>query len=321
MKHSWKITLLLLTMFFVTQLIGLWVISQYAPHVIEVVDQNGTVTNTTVHDLPYGMEPPEDVTPVNTLFSFAIALAVAVSLMFILMRYNAELFIRLWFFFVVTMALGVTFSALLKLVPLIPYTPLIALVIAAPLAFLKVFKRNIIVHNLTELLIYPGVAAIFVPLLTHWAPSVNLIAASALLIGISLYDMYAVWHAGFMQKMAQYQIEKLRLFTGFFVPYVGKKERAMIARAKEAKKTDKKIKVNVAILGGGDVVFPMVFAGVVMLAFGLIPALMIAVGATLALAALFYFSEKGKFYPAMPFIAAGCFVGLGAIFLLMHVLL
>jgi hypothetical protein len=51
-------------------------------------------------------------------------------------------------------------------------------------------------------------------------------------------------------------------------------------------------------------------AGVVFRALGLIPALLIVLGATLALAGLFYASKKGKFYPAMPFITAGCFVGL-----------
>ena len=30
---------------------------------------------------------------------------------------------------------------------------------------------------------------------------------------------------------------------------------------------------------------------------------------TIALALLFFFAEKGKFYPAMPIISAGCFVG------------
>ena len=131
--------------------------------------------------------------------------------------------------------------------------------------------------------------------------------------------MYAVWHAGFMQKMAKYQIQKLKVFSGFFVPYLGKKERAMIAKAKTANKNlkniGKKIKVNVAILGGGDVVFPIIFAGVIFRTLGLIPALAAIVGATAALAFLFAISKKGKFYPAMPFISAGCFAALALIYL------
>lgn len=313
MKHSFKITILLLAMFLVTQLIGIWIVQQYAPQIIQVTQTNGTVQNVTVHNLPYGMEPPENVTPASTIFSFFIALVIAVTIMFILMKYNAETFIRIWFFVVVTLAIAVTLNALIKNIVL--YAAIISLVIAVPLAFLKVFKRNILIHNITELIIYPGVAAIFVPILTKWSVPVNLVLASILLIGISIYDMYAVWHAQFMQKMAKYQIQKLRLFTGFFVPYLGKKESMQIAQAKAKKIKDKKIKVSVAILGGGDVVFPIVFAGVVLNALGLVPALIISLGATAALAALFAFSEKGKFYPAMPFISAGCFIALGIAFL------
>ena len=119
------------------------------------------------------------------------------------------------------------------------------------------------VHNATELLIYPGIAAIFVPLL-------SLVTVSILIILISLYDMYAVWHSGFMQKMAKYQIKTLKVFSGFFIPYLGPKEKALMAKMKNSKsKLLKKIKINIAILGGGDVVFPMIMAGVVLRSLGL----------------------------------------------------
>ena len=167
---------------------------------------------------------------------------------------------------------------------------------------LYLIKINI---NITELFIYPGIASIFVPLLNIWT-------VVLLLILISIYDIYAVWHAGFMQKMAQYQIKKLKFFTGFFVPYLGKKQRDLIkGAASNSKLKNKKIKVNVAILGGGDVVFPIILAGVVLNSLGLIQAIIISIGATIALAWLFYISEKGKFYPAMPFISIGCLIALG----------
>lgn len=301
--------MILLGMFFLTQLIGILVISQYSPEIIEITDEQGNLINRTVYNLPYGTEPPSDIRPANTLISIIIAVAIAVILMLILMKYKAEFFLRTWFFVVVSFSLAVTIFAFINT---IPYAQLAAIIISIPLAAVKLFKRNIIVHNLTELLIYPGIAAIFVPLLNIWT-------VILLLILISIYDVYAVWHAGFMQKMAQYQIKKLKFFTGFFIPYIGNKERMQI---KEAKKKEnavrfkgKKIKVNVAILGGGDVVFPIILAGVVLNALGLIPALIICTGATLALGWLFYISKKGKFYPAMPFISAGCLIALGLVYL------
>jgi len=306
MKHSAKVVMILLGMFFVTQLIGLAVVHYYGPEYQLVVDENGKFIEKTVYNLPYGMEPPEGVTPSSTLVSIVMAIGIAVVFMLILMRYKAAIFLRLWFFIVVILALGVTINAILGS---IPYASIIAILIAIPLAAIKIFKRNIIVHNVTELFIYPGIASIFVPLLNIWT-------VVLLLIIISIYDIYAVWHAGFMQKMAQYQIKELKFFTGFFVPYLGPKERAMIKNAKKNDKLkDKKVKVNVAILGGGDVIFPIILAGVVYNTLGLLSALIISVGATAALGWLFYISKKGKFYPAMPFISVGCFIALGIAYL------
>lgn len=168
------------------------------------------------------------------------------------------------------------------------------------------------VHNATELLIYPGIATVFIPILNVWSVSI-------LLVVISLYDMYAVWHSGFMQKMAKFQIQKLKLFSGFFVPYMRREDKLVLSKAKSIKEKEskaKKIKINLAILGGGDVVFPIILAGVVLRTLGLWQAVTISVGATLALAFLFYKSEKGKFYPAMPFISIGCFIALAIAYLI-----
>jgi presenilin-like A22 family membrane protease len=152
-------------------------------------------------------------------------------------------------------------------------------------------------------MVYPGIAVIFIPLLSIWT--------AVLLLGlISVYDIYAVWHAGFMQKMAKYQIKNLKVFAGFFVPYLGKKEMDILNSTPQNKLKGKKIKVNVAILGGGDVVFPIILAGVILRAMGILSALLVTLGAVLGLLYLFYVSKKGKFYPAMPFISAGCILGL-----------
>jgi len=311
MKHSFKITALLLAMFLFTQLLGLFVIHAYAPVTTQQIIGNQTL-NITTHNLPYGTEPPQDIDPRSNLISIIVSIAIAVILILILMKIKAEIFLRIWFFIVITIALGISINSFLFQAS-ISYSSLIALVIALPLSIVKVFKRNIIVHNITELLIYPGIAAIFIPLLTVWT-------VVLLLLVISIYDIYAVWHSGFMQKMAKYQIQKVGVFGGFFVPYVDSKTRELIQKfkamnKKSKEKSKKKIKFHVAILGGGDVVFPLILAGVVLFKFGLLPAIIIALGATLALGFLFWISQKGRFYPAMPFISAGCLLALGLVYI------
>jgi len=309
MKTSLKVACILLAMFFLTQLIGIAVIGTYSPQIIQT-EINGTLVNTTTYNLPSWVAPPQEIDQGSNLTYILFAIFIGVILMLLLMKLKAEIFLRIWFFAVITIALGITINALMIGVM---YSEIISLLIAIPFAALKVFRRSLIIHNLTEILIYPGLAAVFVPLLNIWTMVV-------LLIIISLYDMYAVWHSGFMQKMAKYQMQKVKVFAGFFIPNIGKKERELInsARKSKNKNKNKKIKLNVAILGGGDVVFPIILAGVIFNAFGLISALIISIGATLGLSYLFYISEKGKFYPAMPFITAGCFIALALVYLIQY---
>src|SRR3989338_6174491 len=138
MKHTIKITLILLGMFLITQFIGIFVISQYSPQVIETIDQDGNFVNVTSNNLPYGMDPPENIQPTGTLISIIFALIIAVSLMFLLMKYKAEVVIRIWFFIVVSLAIAITVNSFIIQIPI---SALIAIIIAVPLAFLKIFKR------------------------------------------------------------------------------------------------------------------------------------------------------------------------------------
>ena len=303
MKHSLKITGILLGMFVLAQLIGLAVNYAYTPQISTEVISVGNVTtivNITTYNLPYGVEPPEDNEPKMNFISILIAFVLAIGVMLLLMKFRAELLLRGWFFLVITFGIAVSINAALLS---IQYAAILSFILGLILAYFKVFQRNIIVHNVTELLVYPGISAIFVPLLNIWT-------VVFLLVAISFYDMYAVWHSGFIQNMAKYQIKKVRVFSGFFIPYIKKEDRALLEKLRKSKDKSKKIKVNIALLGGGDVVFPMILAGVVLQAWGLIPALIIILGAVLSLAYLFYISEKGKFYPAMPFISAGCLIAL-----------
>ena len=178
MKHNVKITIVLLVMFLITQLIGLFVISQYTKN----------------YSLPYGMQPPENIDSNSSFGSLLIAFPIAILLFFLLSKLKAENFIRIWFFLVTILAISLTLNVIFSIFN-ISYPSIIALIIATPFAYFKIFKRDIIVHNFTELMIYPGIAAVFVPIL-------NIFWMIILLLLISFYDIWAVWKSQFMQKMA-----------------------------------------------------------------------------------------------------------------------
>ena len=79
--------------------------------------------------------------------------------------------------------------------------------------------------------------------------------------------------------------------------------------------------VRTAILGGGDVGFALLFTGVVLKEWGTWQSLIIPLFTTTALGLLFWKAEEQKFYPAMPFITAGCFIGLGVVWLISQLIL
>lgn len=296
-------------MFLVAQFIGLYVVGTYAQEKVvngEVIENNGKV-------LPYGMgislEETQNLDPYSILISFIFSFILAVSVIFLLMKIKSRFILRLWFFAVVTIALAISFTSV---IPDIKYASILGLIFAIPFGIFKIYKRNVIVHNFTELLIYPGIAAIFVPIL-------SIISIIVILILISFYDMWAVWKSKIMQKMAKYQMDELNVFGGFFIPYASKKVKEKIKLLRQKYKSKEileknlkkaKLKVNLAILGGGDVIFPIITSGIVLKTWGLLPAIVTIAGAFIGLLGLLIYSEKKKFYPAMPFITAGIFLGL-----------
>ncbi len=317
MKHKPKVIAILIVMFLLTQFIGLYVVNYYSG--IKIVD--GEEMNVTSPDLPLGLETPEveeESDFLTNLFpSFILAFVMAISILFLLQKFKAKFILKGWFFLVVIIAFMISLPSFM---PQFKNIFWISLIIALSLAYFKIYQGNLIVHNLTELLIYPGIAAVFVPIL-------NIYTAILLLILISVYDMWAVWHSGIMQKMAKYQMDNLKIMGGFVIPYLSDKMRKKVKKmkkAKDPKDKGKKIRVNLAILGGGDVIFPIILSGVALKTLGYLTvgpftlplaSFLVIFGATAGLTGLFLFSEKKKFYPAMPFITIGVLVGLGLSYL------
>jgi presenilin-like A22 family membrane protease len=215
------------------------------------------------------------------------AILIATGLALILVKFGAMKIWKTWFFiatlYLLTLSLGGFFEAN------------IAFIIAVGLSLLRTFRRSIISHNIVELFVYAGIPVIFSTIL-------NMVSASILLIFISIYDAIAVWKTKHMIKLAKFQA-KAKTFAGLAIPYA----RKTITNKKTKEK--QKVFTKTAILGGGDVGFPMLFAGVLLKTSGFLDASLIAIFSAIALFVLLTMSKKNKFYPAMPFISAGCFLG------------
>ena len=295
MKHTLKVTVALVLFFFMAQFTGLLVINHYIDHKRTVETKK-----TEWKPLPYNLERPEIE---NQSFSFiyiSIAILIGTVLVLLLVRFNKPFIWKLWFFATVWLTLSIAFSAFIN--------NIIAAIIALIISILKLYKPNILIQNMSEIFIYGGLAAIFVPM-------INLFAAFMLLIVISIYDFVAVFKTKHMVKLAEFQ-SKSKVFAGLLIPY-GKGR--IIVKDSITKKTEQlqQKKSRIAVLGGGDIGFTLIFAGVVMkglmlqetVLIGFLKTLIIPFFVSLALLVLLLKGQQNKFYPAMPVLSVGCFIG------------
>ena len=287
MKHSISMTVILLVIFLLAQFIGIAVLYKYIDPA-----KSAATGKVEFKELPIGERPP--VEEKTSFLPIIIAILIGTGFLLLLMKYNLIWIWKVWFLLAAFFALTIAWDAFL------PTT--MAFVLAFIFAVWKVFRPNVLVHNFTELFIYGGLAAIFVPLF-------NLFSVIVLLLLISAYDAYAVWKSKHMITLAKSQA-KAKIFAGLMLPY--KLGKVSLGKPKSGMKIKVK-KVRTAILGGGDIGFPLIFAGVVLKEMGLWQSLFIPFGALLGLAVLLWNGKENRFYPAMPFISAGCFVALGIV--------
>jgi presenilin-like A22 family membrane protease len=307
MKHNFKVTLLLVAIFFFSQIIGLIVVSKYVDYQATSASDldSGEVQ---WQQLPYALERPEIEASNSYLFIIGMIL-IGTLLLLILIKFKVYRLWKLWYFVGALLCLSVAFSAFIS--------QILAFVFAFILSYLKIFKPNVITHNFSELFIYGGLAAIFVPI-------IDLFSIVVILLLISVYDFWAVNKSKHMVKIAKFQTES-KIFAGLFVPYgsVKKKSEKTFSKLKHVAHikpvlddSKKNSSSRNAILGGGDIGFPLLFAGVVMKNFGLLKAFILPFVVSVGLFLLLAFAKKDKFYPAMPFLTVASFIGYLIIILL-----
>jgi len=301
MKHTLSVTLIIVLIFLISQVIGLYAIN--ANTKVTQTPEGGIVVE---HEDTAIGERPEIEGPVTFVY-IMIAILIGTGLLLLLVRLKK---IRVWkamYFFAVWMTCSITIGVF-------TYS-IIAFPLCLLLALFKVYKPNVWIHNLTELFIYAGIAIIFVPLL-------DIVWVALLLLAISAYDMFAVWKSGHMVSLAEFQT-KSKAFAGVLLSYKLKLKPKSGKKAKRGEKAGEEQKS--AVLGGGDIAFPMIFAGVVMdtmirtgihtKIFAFLYSLIIPAIVTVFLFALLAKARSDRFYPAMPFLTAGCFLGYGLVWL------
>ena len=311
MKHNIKVTSLLLLFFFLSQLLGLSLISLSSTQ--EILQYQGTEYVQVHYEETALGERPTFTQEYGAIIYLLVGVAIGTLLLLGLMklRMGGKLW-KYWYFLAILVAITIALGVLLP--------PTVALVLAAVLAYFKIKKPTFWLHNITELFMYAGLGVLLAPLFTvMWA--------SILLVLISFYDMYAVWKSKHMVRLAKFTV-KNKLFAGILVQYKQSRSKTTLVTTthhtnkdidvKKISKPKKQGTLRQALLGGGDVVFPLIFAGAVFTqllqlgyphAVAFFSSLTISIATMIALYLLFLLGKKNKFYPAMPFVSIGCFAG------------
>ncbi len=298
MKHTWMVTVILLLIFLFTQVLGIYAIT-YSMDVETLPDGS---FNVTYPDTAVGERP--EMEGIDSFLFILLSIGIGTGLLLLLIKIKKFHIWKIFFFLAIWMSVTILLGVFIH--------PDIALAIAFILAVAKLYSRNVFLLNLTEVFMYAGIAVLFAPLM-------DVLWMAILLIIIAIYDMIAVWKSKHMVTMAK-AMTKENIFAGFTIPYTGKGISLKLRKKKEIKA---KTKSTVAILGGGDVAFPLLFSGSVInylvkvlavpknIAF--LETLIIPIFVMIFLLILFWTAKKDKFYPAMPFVAAGAFIGFGVI--------
>jgi len=299
MKHDFRIIAALLVFFFLAQIVGLFFVYNDV-EVEEKVTDTGEIIRTVYHpETALGARP--EVTNFDAVLMILFSVLVGTSFILLIVKFNKLNIWKGFFFFAVFFSITIAIGVFIQWE--------LAVITGLVLSALKLLKRGILVHNVTEVLIYTGIAVLFAPLFEPlWV--------IVLLLAISVYDAFAVWQSKHMIKMAEFQI-KSEVFAGLSIPYK--------RRDKKSKSSRSGTKATQAILGGGDVAFPLIFAASVMeslIKLGGIgmpiffKTLAIPLMTAIALLALFVYGKRGRYYPAMPFVTVGALVGYGLILVL-----
>ncbi len=220
-----------------------------------------------VHELPFGIYAMKDEGIVS-LASFLALLIAITGFVLLLIKFGAINLWRFLYFIGIVVAMSVTLHI---------FFGILSVVMAVVFALLKIRTGDLYVHNISEILVYGGVVSVLVTMF-------NPITAFLLLILVSLYDVYSVYISKHMITLAKAQ------GSSGIMPGLA------VSKGKDF-----------SFLGGGDVAFPLLFAGVFISK--PLTSLLIIFGVYLSLIFLLSQTEKGKYYPAMPILSVGGIAG------------
>ncbi|MFH1285623.1 MAG: presenilin family intramembrane aspartyl protease [Candidatus Micrarchaeota archaeon] len=253
----------------------------------------------------FNVAPTQDSgSALNSLYFLGTVLISATLLILLIRFYKGAFLFKLLEALVLFVASNIVFYVIFFLSGIVFYAEL-AILCALALAVSKFFFPKL--KNFATVVASSGVGAIF-------GFSLDIFPAVVLAIGLSIYDVIAVFFTGHMIELAKaMSSRKLSFSVSTERAYQVKRKETKIVEGKEKEVEEVREEKSSLELGAGDMVIPLMLAVSAYKFAGLIPALAVVIGATVGLwFTLEYVFSRRTFLPALPPIVFSALLALGA---------
>ena len=229
--------------------------------------------------------------PISGLYLLGM-IVVASGTMLLLLHWNRKLLIKLWFNSALVLTVYIFFASFMS--------PMTALGPAIAVFIVRVMSPGYGIRNLADIFSYAGAGALFGTML-------GVVPALIFLVFLGIYDIVSVFLTGHMVDLAVKTVEN-DSFMGIMLPETEEESERAGSIEETGKSSDRDTVVG--MVGGGDVIGPMVLSVSLLKILPLASAVMTSIGSMLGL--YFLMERKGNegFLPAIPFVAAGGILGL-----------
>ena len=274
--EKFKVVLFFLEIFLLTQLIGVYVGSEYL-NLIRAGEA-----------LP-AFENPERVENSLYLIGYIIIFTGVIILILKYKRKILKIVEALAIFFASYFTFDILFPVWIYLIPL-------SLLLALGLTLWKMLRPSFLSQNLALIFSVAGAGAIL-------GASLGMIPVLILIALLSIYDFVSVFLTKHMKYIAKEISKTPTAFTAAF-PYKFKQ----ISPTKRRKGVKK---VHVFQHGGGDIAIPLIFSVSILRNFTIFHAFITIIGSAIALSFLIWFAlrKPGIVLPALPWVSAGTLLG------------
>lgn len=230
--------------------------------------------------------------PSSGLYLIGMIVA-ATGLMLLLYKLNSKLLIKLWFNSAVVLTTYLFFSSFMGSGKALG--PTIALFLV------RVMAPGNVLKNLADIFSYAGAGALF-------GTMIGFVPAFIFLLFLGVYDILSVFFTGHMVSLALESLDT-DTFMGIVFENSGEEE-INIEEVKEKRNGGRKdIESSVGVVGGGDIIAPMIFSVSLLKNFPLTSSVFTSVGSMLGLMFLMNKSSKNRFYPAIPVVGGAGIAG------------